>query len=356
GLIKDFTLEERVVTLLAAEGVLIDNYKKPGDLLDRIETENEGDLIRVKVRANTAEKARRLATVWVQEFAEMVIEDKPDQVILKVEQQLAEAEKRYREAQEELEEFIAKGELDVVGREVQLLRDLIGSTSASLTERYANYLRRFNDLEQVLRDARLLRQRLVDREVDEASAADAIAALLLRTRNLSDTGRDRPILQLDSSLVNNAVVTATELDRFITILENERRAVHDEAENLSRLELSPDSSQSLYERLAAAQARLEQLSGRQRELIQERDVAFELAQLLLRRIDELRISDAAPQVSVRYLGTVTNPEPAIARSVVTQAAIGALAGIFLAAFIIVVLEAVAIARRNTALTPKPAGD
>ena len=79
-------------------------------------------------------------------------------------------------------------------------------------------------------------------------------------------------------------------------------------------------------------------------------------EVLLRRIDELRVANAAPQVSVRYLGTVTNPVTAIGRIVLTQAAVGALASIVLTVMVIVVLEAMAVARRNTALNPKPAGD
>jgi uncharacterized protein involved in exopolysaccharide biosynthesis len=154
-------------------------------------------------------------------------------------------------------------------------------------------------------------------------------------------------------------VTVADLDRLMTTLNAEYRAVRQEAERLSELppaELSPDSSQLLYERLAAAQTRLEQLNARQRELSRNRDLAFSLIEVLLRRIDELRVANAAPQVSVRYLGTVTNPVTAIGRTVLTQAAVGALAGIVLTVMVIVVLEAMAVARRNTALNPKPAGD
>jgi hypothetical protein len=42
--------------------------------------------------------------------------------------------------------------------------------------------------------------------------------------------------------------------------------------------------------------------------------------------------------------------------VLTQAAVGALASIVLTVMVIVVLEAMAVARRNTALNPKPVGD
>ncbi|MFN3373175.1 MAG: lipopolysaccharide biosynthesis protein, partial [Chloroflexus sp.] len=203
------------------------------------------------------------------------------------------------------------------------------------------------------------RERLNGQAGNEADTADAIAALLLRIRNLSDRSGDRPILQLDSSLTNNTTVTATELDRLITALVAEQNAVSLEAERLSKValeELNPAATQLLIERFNAAQARYEQLAARQRELTGSRDQAFTLVELLMRRIDELRIANAAPQVSVRYLGTVVNPISFISRQALTQAAIAALAGIVLAAAVIVMMEAMANTRRSIPPQPKLAGD
>ncbi|WP_322815535.1 lipopolysaccharide biosynthesis protein [Chloroflexus sp.] len=360
GLARDATLEERVAAILESEGRLPDGYQL-GDLSQRITIETNGDLVRITARADTADDARRLAALWGQEYTRLVNETytRDTSSLELVEQQLTEARERYQAAQAELETFIAQGELAAAEQEVRRLSDLVNSARAAGTDRFADYLRRANYIEQILRDAQLLRQRLGDQSADEVNVADALAALLLRIRNLSDQGKDRPILQLDSSLTDNAVVTVADLDRLITSLQAEYQEVRNEAARLSELspnELSPDSSQLLYNRLAAAQTRLERLKALERELTRNRDIAFGLIEVLMRRIDELRVADAAPQVSVRYLGTVTNPVAMTGRTVLTQAAIGALAGIFLASSIIMALEAVAVARRNTALTPKPAGD
>jgi len=360
GLARDPTLEERVATILAAEGGLPNDYQL-GALRDRVTIETNGDLVRITAQAETAEAARRLALLWGQEYTRLVNETytRDTSSIEQVEQQLAEARERYKTAQAELEAFLAGGEMAVAEQEVRRLSDLVNSARSAGTERFSDYLRRSNDLEQILRDVQLLRARLIDQPDDTTNVDDAIAALLLRIRNLSAQGSDRPILQLDSSLSSKLSVTVADLDRLMTTLNAEYRAVRQEAERLSELppaELSPDSSQLLYERLAAAQTRLEQLNARQRELSRNRDLAFSLIEVLLRRIDELRVANAAPQVSVRYLGTVTNPVTAIGRIVLTQAAVGALASIVLTVMVIVVLEAMAVARRNTALNPKPAGD
>ncbi len=354
GLARDATLEAKVAQALAI------TYQ-PGELANRIAIDTDGDLVRITARAETSAEAERLATAWAQAYARFVAETytRDTASLVLVEQQLAEAQQRYEEAQAALEAFIAQGEITTAEQEVRRLTDLVNNTRTAGTNRFADYLRRSNTLEQILRDARLLRERLASQTSDGAATADAIAALLLRIRNLSDQGSDRPILQIDSSLANNTTVTVAELDRLIAALETEYRAVRNEAERLSEVapeELSPATTRLLVERLTAAQTRYEQLTARQRELTRNRDIAFNLVEVLLRRVDELRIADAAPQVSVRYLGTVTNPTPLIGRQALTQAAIAALAGIVLAAVVIVAIEAAAITRRGVATQPKPAGD
>lgn len=354
GLARDATLEAKVAQALAI------TYQ-PGELANRIAIDTDGDLVRITARAETSDEAQRLATAWAQEYVKLVTETytRDTASLALVEQQLVEAQARYQAAQAALEAFIAQGEITAADQEVRRLSDLVNSTRSAGTDRFAEYLRRSNDLEQIVRDARLLRERLNGQAGNEADTADAIAALLLRIRNLSDRSGDRPILQLDSSLTNNTTVTVTELDRLITALVAEQNAVRLEAERLSKValeELNPAATQLLIERFNAAQARYEQLAARQRELTRSRDLAFSLVELLMRRIDELRIADAASQVSVRYLGTVTNPSPIIGRQALTQAAIAALAGIVLAAAVIVAIEAAAITRRGVATQPKPAGD
>lgn len=354
ALARDTTLEERVATTLGID-------YRPGELVNRIAIDTNGDLVRITARAETSDEAQRLATAWAQEYARVVAETytRDTASLALVEQQLAESQARYQVAQAALEEFIAQGELTLADQEVRRLGDLVNSTRSAGTNRFAEYLRRNNDLEQIIRDARLLRERLSGQTENEADTADAIAALLLRIRNLSDRSGDRPILQLDSSLTNNAPVTVAELNRLIATLEAEQRAVRMESERLSKValeELSPAASQLLIERFIAAQARYEQLAARQRELTRARDQAFNLVEILMRRMDELRVADAAPQVTVRYLGTVTNPSVTIGRQVLTQATIAALAGVVLATAVIVAMEAMALARREQSPHPKPTGD
>lgn len=356
GLARDATLEERVAQAMAMA-------YQPGELRGRIAIDANGDLLRITARADTSDDAQQLATAWAQEYVRLVTETyNRDTVSLAlVEQQLADAQRRFREAQVRLEEFLAQGEIFSAEQRVRRLTDLVNTVRSTSTNQFADYLRRSNILEQILRDARLLRERLTNQASDgtDGNMADAIAALLLRIRNLSDQGSDRPILQIDSSLANDMTITAEELDQLIDVLEAEYRTVRKEAERLSSIEpeeLSPAANQLLIERLIVAQTQYEQLLARQRELTRNRDVAFSLVEVLLRRVDELRVANAAPQVSMRYLGTVADPSPVIGRQVLTQVAVAALAGFVLAAAVIVVIEAISIDRRSHALQPKPSSD
>jgi uncharacterized protein involved in exopolysaccharide biosynthesis len=360
GLVKDPTLAERVANTLRAAGT-VPTDAGGSELVGLITVETDGDLVKITARADSSDHARQIAEGWAQEYARLVAETYTrDATSLElVQQQLREAQERYRTAQAAVEAFIAKGELAEAEQNMRRLSDIVNNARSAGTDRFASYLRRNNDLEQLLRDARLLRARLAGQPNADGNTADAVAALLLRIRNLSDSGADRPILQIDSSLTDRATVTLAELDQLIEVLDAEYRAVRAEIQRLSQLqpeELSPEISQQLYEQLAAAQTRLEQLYGQQRELTRDRDTAFELVQVLLRRINELQVADAAPQVTVRYLGTVNNPPAVLGRQMIMQAAIAALAGIVLSAMVITAREAIAIARRNPSAQPKPTGD
>ncbi len=353
-LIVDRALEKRVAEVLK---------NGSNSLLSQITVNADGDLLKVTARAATGYEAEQLVTAWVQEYAKLVAETYTRNISSRefIEQQLVEAQQRYRLAQAELERFIAEGEIIQLEREVKRLDNLIISAQSAAMSRFGEYLSRSNTLEQLLRDARLLRNRLEQQPLNDVNQADSIAAFILRIRNLSDRGADRPMLQLDSSLTDRASVTIAELDQLISALEAEQRAVRSEIQRLSELQnengdLSPDAIMSLYRKLAAAQTRLEQLYVKRNELIRDRDIAANSVNSLLQQLEDLRIAKSAPQASIRHLSTTTVQASLISRRIAVQAMAAALASMVLMSVIIVILEAIAIARRNTTPQPKPTGD
>jgi capsular polysaccharide biosynthesis protein len=345
-------IEERVAELLRKQNALPVNYEL-GMLTDRIQVETNGNLIQIFSTANTQTEAEQLVNLWTKQLVilttSLVVQDQT--AIAITEQQIAEAKERYQQAQANLESFLASDELIIANQEVRRLNDLIESTRSVPFARLNEYLARRNEIELILRDARLLRDRLTTEQGN--NIADATAALLLRIRNLSTRG-SQPILQLDSSVATAARVSIEDLNRLITSLEREYQAVSNSIDQL-RAETDVSTLQDLISQLTAAQLRVEQLTARQRELVSERDKAYAQLVSLQQRLKDLKA--IAPSSFLRP--TSNNPivyrAPRL-RPVILYTAIGNLAGIVLAATIIIAREALITARRGTVLQPKPTGD
>ncbi|ACL24869.1 GumC domain-containing protein [Chloroflexus aggregans] len=352
ALATDLAIEQQVAELLREQNALPVNYEL-GMLTGQIKVAINGNNMQIIVTTNTQTDAERLAALWTKQVVmlvtELYIKDQP--AIAITEQQLAEARARYQQAQANLESFLASDALIVGNQEVRRLNDLIESARSVPFARLNEYLARQNEIELILRDARLLRDRLTTEQGN--NIADATAALLLRIRNLSTRG-NQPILQLDSSVVTSAEVSVEDLNRLITSLEREYQSVSNRIDQL-RAETDVSTLQDLITQLTAVQVRVEQLNARQRDLVNERDQAYAQLVSLQQRLKDLKA--IAPSSSLRPISD--NPiayRISRLRPTILSTAIGGLAGIVLTAAVIIAREALITARRGTVLQPKPTGD
>jgi flagellar biosynthesis chaperone FliJ len=351
-LATDRSIEQQVAELLREQNALPANYQ-PGMFTGQLRVETDGNSMRIIGTANTQTEVERLVNLWIKQFVllatELYTKDLP--AITITEQQLAEARVRYQQAQANLESFLASDELIVANQEVRRLNDLIESARSVPFARLNEYLARQTEIELILRDARLLRDRLTTEQGN--NIADATAALLLRIRNLSTRG-SQPILQLDSSVVTVAEVNIEDLNRLITSLEREYQSVSNAIDQL-RAQTDVSTLQDLITQLAAAQVRVEQLNARQRDLVNERDQTFAQFVGLQQRLKDLQA--IAPSSLLRPASdNVVVYRVSRLRPTILSTAIGGLAGIVLAATIIIAREALITARRGTVLQPKPTGD
>ncbi|MDW8403885.1 Wzz/FepE/Etk N-terminal domain-containing protein [Chloroflexus sp.] len=335
---KDLSLEIRVASRLRTENKLPPDYELGKLAEDYVETELQGSLIVIRAGGSTQQEAQQLASTWGNEYLNLVAETFVNDrtTISLTQQQLAEAQARYQAAQAELEAFIAAGETNIASLEVRRLSELIESTRNVAFTRLNEYLARQNETELILRDARVLKDRL-SAENDPA-VAESTAALLLRIRNLSSRG-NQPILQIDSSIVNESRVTIDDMERLIESLEAESKALATEIERL-KAETDVNKLQELNDQLRAAQVRLEQLNARQRDLVNERDLTFGKVTQLRQRLEELQ--SAAPALSLRPLTQVDDVARPVSRlrSSLLYAVVAGLAGFVLAAALIVGREAI----------------
>ncbi len=90
----------------------------------------DSDLIRITVRANSPEKAEKLATTWAEVFVETansVYGQTPDDLLRSVEESLIAAQSDYDSVQKKLEAFVATNRSDELSRQVAIKEQIVNT-------------------------------------------------------------------------------------------------------------------------------------------------------------------------------------------------------------------------------------
>ena len=333
-LMKSEILIKRLENKLAEKGLTIE------DALLEVDRKNNTTFI-LKAYGHSSADAEQLATLYAQEVIRFIYESygADGNLLSEIEQLLSQVRERYWKAQAELEQFIESGEVEATSQEVRRISNAIEGVRAATLNRYNEYLSRMNQIDRLLREARLLRERL---EYGNPDLSESLAALLFRVQSVSAGGG--PTLQLDSSVVNSISATVSDMDNLISSLEAEySRLQHDVAE-LSVAQFDSFTTvnlEQLYKQLFAEQTRLEQLNRKQTELTRERDTAYSLYETLLRRIDELKLEKLSRPITVRHLGTVADEKPSLVSKAALFAGLGSLVGLIVSVFSVVARTLVA---------------
>lgn len=345
-------VEIQVVDGLRAINALPPNYQV-GMLKSQVEVERNGIFLRIIARADTTEKAQQLMRLWKNALIKVITEtfSRDDPAISLTQRQLEQAQARYQEAQTALEEFIITSELNIASQEVSRLNDLIESFRRAAFTQLNEYLTRRNEIDLILRDAYILRSRLVSDGSDDV--ANATAALLLYTRNLSERS-NQIILQFDSSIVATTEISVDSVERLIQSLEEEYRALSLEIEKL-KSETNVALFQDLNKQLRAAQLRFEQLNTRYKVLTWERDLLSNKVEQLRQRLEELQAE--RPIISIREVRTdeIVTRSPRLL-SLLLYSTLGGVAGVILGIGFIVGREAIRQTRISSEAQQKLIGD
>jgi hypothetical protein len=268
---------------------------------------------------------------------------------------LEEARERYQKAQTALEQFIERGEIEATSQEIRRISNAIEGVRAATLNRYNEYLSRMNQIDRMLRDAQLIRERMTRGDTD---LSDSLSALLFRVQSTGVSGG--PILQLDPSVINGISVTTDDIDIVISSLEAEYGRLQRDVAELSITKFDSFTTvdiENLYNQLFAEQVRLEQLNRQQIELTRERDTAYFLYDTLLRRIDELKLEELSRPITIRHLGTMVDEEPSNILKSVLFAGLGALVGLIVSVSLVIARSIFSgITAQTPALEPNPASD
>ena len=349
-LMKGELLMDRIEPLLIDKGFTLQDFQF------EVDRQNDTTFL-LKVYGATSIGAKEVAELYAQEVIRFIYESyaTDDSAISDTLRKLEEARERYQKAQTALEQFIERGEIEATSQEIRRISNAIEGVRAATLNRYNEYLSRMNQIDRMLRDAQLIRERMTRGDTD---LSDSLSALLFRVQSTGVSGG--PILQLDPSVINGISVTTDDIDIVISSLEAEYSRLQRDLAELSITKFDSFTTvniENLYNQLFAEQVRLEQLNRQQIELTRERDTAYSLYDTLLRRIDELKLEELSRPITIRHLGTMVDKEPSNVSKSIPFVGLGALVSLIVSVSLVIARSIFSgITAQTPALEPNPASD
>jgi capsular polysaccharide biosynthesis protein len=349
-LMKGELLMDRIEPLLIDKGFTLQDFQF------EVDRQNNTTFL-LKVYGATSIGAKEVAELYAQEVIRFIYESyaTDDSAISDTLRKLEEARERYQKAQTALEQFIERGEIEATSQEIRRISNAIEGVRAATLNRYNEYLSRMNQIDRMLRDAQLIRERMTRGDTD---LSDSLSALLFRVQSTGVSGG--PILQLDPSVINGISVTTDDIDIVISSLEAEYSRLQRDLAELSITKFDSFTTvniENLYNQLFAEQVRLEQLNRQQIELTRERDTAYSLYDTLLRRIDELKLEELSRPITIRHLGTMVDKEPSNVSKSIPFVGLGALVSLIVSVSLVIARSIFSgITAQTPALEPNPASD
>jgi len=349
-LMKGELLMDRIEPLLIDKGFTLQDFQF------EVDRQNNTTFL-LKVYGATSIGAKEVAELYAQEVIRFIYESyaTDDSAISDTLRKLEEARERYQKAQTALEQFIERGEIEATSQEIRRISNAIEGVRAATLNRYNEYLSRMNQIDRMLRDAQLIRERMTRGDTD---LSDSLSALLFRVQSTGVSGG--PILQLDPSVINSISVTTDDIDIVISSLEAEYSRLQRDLAELSVTKFDSFTTvniENLYNQLFAEQVRLEQLNRQQIELTRERDTAYSLYDTLLRRIDELKLEELSRPITIRHLGTMVDKEPSNVSKSIPFVGLGALVSLIVSVSLVIARSIFSgITAQTPALEPNPASD
>lgn len=328
-------LEARV-----AEQLGLASYET-GSLLARVTVTSRSDLLLVEASAPTPDEAKRLAETWARSYEALVNEIYATDSPAGLDSQIDEARQRYDQAQAALSTFYAAGDLVRAQQSVIRAQGILTGSLQAQVGLYTGYLSRTQELNLILEDARTLQAQYEDGGADLGAN---LAALVVRARL---AGAETLPIQLSLGSAEAVAASQADLAEFIRVLTTQRDRMVSQSEGLASeiaagsspaVGLSPDARARYEADLAAAQSALSQAESQEKRLLLERETALGAIEVLQARKNDLSIGQAAPEVSVRFIGAAIQPPASVRTQLLVNVAVAVVAGLMLTIALIVVRE------------------
>jgi uncharacterized protein involved in exopolysaccharide biosynthesis len=293
----------------------------PDYLLANANISNDGDLIKIRVKADDPGKAALIANTWAEEF-ETRVNAVYGEITFSSEEIQIQAETAKR---------------DYLQKEAQYVAYLANNSIEQLTRQITQTRQRLNDsliienkIDRLLSDATALRKRLA-MSTSNASQGDQLAISLLEASAFS-TWSNLPVsIQIPISQLSGSS-TSTEqlhnLDVLIASLEDRRKSIQSE------------SVASLLRELNTLHAQLQQEQAQRLELSRARDLAQSAYTTLLNKSVEISIVSQTKGTVLRLAVPAVAPRDPSSMNKILITLLASLAGLGLGVVIALVVNGV----------------
>lgn len=324
GLVKSSALAAEVITALGDS--LSVEERRVSTLLDQIKVSSQGDLIEITASAGTPQKAAAIANAWAEAYISQVndLYSGVAQSPIQIKAQATAAWQTYQQTQQALEQFLGESRVAELEQQVK-------SKQATLADNYVT----LNRLDRIIGDARALRDRL--RQGTGTSNSNALSLLLLRmnafgvSSNLPSSGPSE-LLQPQQPQLQIAIGSAADAGDNINQQAQEVEAILSNLENRRKEIQARLGTPELQQELAKLQQALERERARERELRNDRDLAWDTYNTLSRKEAEVNVASQVTDNEVRLAMRASEPErpsaPKKGQNVAVAGLLGLVIGVF----------------------------
>ncbi len=319
-----------------------------------VSVSSQGDVIDITAIAEKPDLATEIANTWAQEAVNAINQAySEEQPLVEIQNQLLTAEGEYQGVQAELELFIENNQIALLLNQIVEAETLLKNISGVRVWQISYYTARKQDMEDLGVQAEALKQQLLSGNRSEAgNLGNSLAVLMARSSALGIAKKNQSSNIFDGDIVLNFQLNDSEtlsepttnyvddLDTLIRLARQEKERANKTLDALTEEVFNGDG----FEDNAATAAQIQQLKmqleneeAKERELISQRDLAWEAYQALARKETEI-LNSTQTSSHVNLATPAISPEKPVARGTITNTFIAGVFGLMLGVVWVVASE------------------
>jgi uncharacterized protein involved in exopolysaccharide biosynthesis len=318
----------------------------------RVKINNIGDLIQVIAVTKDPVLSAEIANKWAEESVLTINQAySGDQLPSEIHDQVITAQEEYRNAQADLENFIAENNIELLNQQINEAQSLSEALINQRLEDINYYSQRKLEMEQVIRQAEALKEQMDNGNGSNAAAlGDYLAVLKARTNTFrieptnpnldgnptTESNRSDLVINLQLPELNSPEASLGNFSQDIDSLINQAKLEVQQSDeqlnaNIQKVLQGDEYNliQESTEKIQDLQKSLEKLQAREKELTSERDLAWNTYQALVQKETEIR-NTSKTNDHVSLATKAVPPQNPTSRGIIQKTAIGGLIGLLIA--------------------------